>query len=225
MRIWLKLGILVLTLVVPWVISPPAAIAQLESSVHDFTTTGPQSDFQGAPWGNMCVTCHTVHHSTEAILLWNHTLSSQTLTFGTNATTWAGTQLPTNIGAWIGTTKYCLSCHDGSVAVGSLIHGSWTAGGSNLITDPEKIIAPGGSLSGNHPVAIPYPDIPGAIYNSITTMADPTRYITVPTGVKIYGNVSGTKGMECASCHEPHRDNTHGPLLRSGFGCTACHKM
>lgn len=223
MKKWL--GILALTLIVAWSTAPPV-MAQLQGSVHDFTLeTGPQADFKGTVSGQprLCTTCHSPHNTGSPQLLWNHTLSSNALTFGSNAATLAGTALPTNIKDWRGTTKNCLSCHDGSVAVGDLIHG--TDWGTNKITDPEKIIAPSGNLSGNHPVALPYPYITNAVYNAITSKANPSTYVSAPTDVKIYEFTAGEKGVECGSCHEVHRQNTSGPLLRRGSTnlCLRCH--
>ncbi len=220
MRRLTLIGMVALALAVAWATGPGAAIAGLEGSVHDFTiATGPNSQFKGA--SSMCSTCHVSHRSSNGILTWNHTLSANQLTFAQGAATSAGTRLPTNISSWTGTTKYCLSCHDGSVAVGNVIDTSdW---GTAKITDTDKIVAPGGDLSGIHPVAVPYPDIAGATYNGITTAADPSKYAAHPTGVRLYGRNTGQKGIECGSCHEVHADNTHGALLRGGFSCTACH--
>lgn len=232
MRRWLFLGLVTIVFIVAWAIAPPAVIAQLTGSVHDFTfETGPQADFKGTKSGapRLCTTCHSPHGTKSSMLLWNHTLSSNTLTFGTGAVTVAGTELPTNIKDWKGTTKYCLSCHDGSVAVGDLIHG--TDWGSNKITDTEKIIAPSGDLSGNHPVAIPYPYVASAVYNGITSKADPASYVSAPVDVKIYEFTKTQKGMECGSCHEVHRKNAGGPLLRKSGGtpsvslCARCHNL
>ncbi len=224
---WAKVSLVALALVAAWALAPPAAIAgTIVGTVHDFTATGGgTSDFKGAADYAVCDTCHTAHHSTESILMWNHTLSSNTLTFGTGAATTAGTTLPTNIGGQTGTTKYCLSCHDGSVAVGDTIAGSeWST--DNYITG-DMVIAPSGNLLGTHPVGVPYPDIAGATYQGIVSMADPDEYSDSPARVKIYGTVAGEKGIECATCHDIHNNPAHGPLLREGGTyasiCQECH--
>ncbi|MFQ5666210.1 MAG: cytochrome c3 family protein [Candidatus Binatia bacterium] len=204
-----------------WLLAPGLAFgaADISGTDHDFTTAGPNASFKGA--GSECETCHIPHHTGSAQLLWNHTLSGNTLTFGTSATTVAGTTLPTDVGSAPGTSKFCLSCHDGSVAVGSLIHG--TSWGTTKITG-DAVIAPSGSLVGNHPVEVPYPDQSSATYNSITTAADPSGYQTSPTGVKLFGTTAGQKGIGCASCHDPH-DATNDPFLRVAEAslCSSCH--
>jgi predicted CXXCH cytochrome family protein len=228
MRTWLKLTVAALAVVGASVVLAPIewAAADLATNVnnpHHFINTG-TSPFNAAP--GLCVTCHIPHHAGTVKPLWNHTLSGNTLTFGTNQTTIAGTALPTNIGTWQGTTRLCLSCHDGSIAVGDLINGAqW---GTDLITDNAKVVAPSGDLEGNHPVAVPYPATASAVYNGITSSAVTTDYNASPANVKIYqGAVGEQTGVECASCHDPH-DYSLGPsepFLRVAEAtlCTSCH--
>jgi predicted CXXCH cytochrome family protein len=190
---------------------PTAALGQtILGTLHDFTAYAPDP----------CVTCHTSHNAEGGPQgLWNHKLSSNTFSFGDNATTLSGTRLPTNISTWKGISRFCLSCHDGSVAVGAIINGaSWGT------EKAKKLIGENGNLEGTHPVAIPYPDQEGATYNNIVSAADPDRYVQNPQGVRLYGNTPGEKGMECGSCHNPH-ENPHGNFLRveRSAVCTSCH--
>lgn len=226
MRFLWILGVIALAFAVAVSVPSPAA-AQLTGSEHDFTVATGAAPFNEAPYSNMCVTCHSPHHTSSPALLWNHELSANTLTFGSGAATYAGTDLPTDVGAWVGPSKFCLSCHDGSVAVGSMIapvpNGSSWGGGEKVTGD--HLIAPNGSLAGNHPIALPYPYVPNAVYNGITSKADPTSYVTSPVDVKIYEFTATQKGIECGSCHEVHNKNTHGPFLRSGYGCQSCHNL
>ncbi len=215
MRKWLMLSTVARGLAVVWALTPAAAFADISGTPHDFSA----QEWSG---GEVCRVCHVPHNPVENLLLWNHELSSNSITFGDSQATTSGTSLPTNIGTWSGTTKYCLSCHDGSVAIDSFGGNV----GSTYITGSGQIGA-SGDLKGNHPVAIPYPDQPGATYNSITTGANPSDYVPSPTGVKVYGTTAGAKGLECGSCHEPH-DDTIDPFLRvtmtSSALCASCHK-
>lgn len=225
MHKWVKICFLAFGLMVVLALGPTVVwAATITSTSHDFTNTGPNATFQGAP--SLCVTCHVPHHAATTQLIWNHTLSSNTLTFGNSQTTSSGTTLPTDVGSAPGTSKYCLSCHDGSVAVGSLVHDSWTSGGNDAITNTDFIIAPSGNLANNHPIEIPYPDQAGATYNSITTAANPADFVGSPTGVKLFGTTAGAKGIACASCHDPH-NNANDPFLRVTYAaaqlCVSCH--
>lgn len=231
MRRGSRLCFIALALVASWALAPPAWAGVLAGSEHDLTAgTASATEYLTTPAGSLCVVCHVPHGGSTSGLLWNHTLSSATLTFGAGATTVAGTILPTNLGTWTGTTKNCLSCHDGTVAIGSLISG--TALGTTTM-DATHTIGSGGNIAGMHPVGVPYPDQANAVYNAITSQADPTGFNASPTKAKLFGTAVGFKGIECASCHDPHdgTGNANGNFLRlanSGttsatYICLNCH--
>jgi len=207
---------------------------------HDFTAgnTGPHSAYTPGtaldPDGGaindvgLCTYCHTPHKAQSTELLWNHTLSSQTFSY-TDAATTAGTPLPSFTGTWNGSSSRCLSCHDGSVAIGDValfIEEPHDAASGNMLDATKMTDIDGGlfviansttgSLDGNHPVAIPYPfGQASSTYNSITTgtSAALTEFVAAPTGVRLYtdaagsistGGTAGQSGIECSSCHDPH---------------------
>lgn len=224
MRRGLKLCLVTLALMAAWALAPPPAFAGIGTTKHDFTTTGPNASFKGAT--TLCETCHYPHNSGSTQLIWNHTLSAKNLTFGAGAATVVGTTLPSSIETAPGTSKYCLSCHDGTVNVGDLIKGTdWVQVGvtGEKITG-AAVTGTAGNISGNHPVEVPYPDSAGATYNSITTKADPAGYNASPTKVRLQGTTAGAKGIMCASCHDPH-DATIAKFLRVAYSslCTSCH--
>lgn len=183
---------------------------------HDFSTRGASG---------LCITCHGVHKVPNTPLLWNHTLSAQNFSWSDYPATVGGTPTPTNLRTWSGSTKMCLSCHDGTVDVGSLMSGtSFTGGKAPAITGAA------GDLKGNHPVGIPYP-YNGArnTYNGSTTGVNTpvSEYRAVPTKVKMFTDptvAANNTGIECGSCHNPH-DNSNGDFLRDAklTICQNCH--
>ncbi len=226
----------------------------LSGSAHDFTNAGvlPQ---QGSPVGDvgLCTFCHTPHKAITTELLWNHTLSQNNFHWDIAATT-AGTLFPTFSGlTYKGPTAKCLSCHDGSVAIGDI---AWFAESGPQSLQPtrhdtgEFNIGPGGNMAGNHPVAMPYPfnQLPST-YNGTTTGAGlvPTEWVPDPTAlatakIRLFkdvagsitaGPVAGSAGMECSSCHDPHnkqavddlflRGKLVGSGRSSGYICVQCH--
>lgn len=219
-----------LALLVAWAVvpAPTAADPALKATKHDFTTTGPSTTFRdaGASW---CSTCHTPHSGRQTQLMWNQSFSTNTtIGFPASTTTVAGTSLPTDIKDWSGTTKLCLSCHDGSVEVGTLAHDAWTTPAK--ITNTDRIVGSGGNLLGTHPVGVPYPATGTEVYNGITTKATTTDFVASPSSVKIFTDpgTSG-KGIECASCHDPHNKAvpaTPVKFLRVAVAdlCTTCHQ-
>lgn len=118
-----------------------------------------------------------------------------------------------------GVSNQCLSCHDGTVAVGTtMAYGQVTTRGSMYTQDVF-----GSNLQASHPfsMATPLKDSV-SLAESLTTSgktADPTGAVKL-----INGNI------ECTSCHDPHvqakdlvsrnflvKDSSYGAL------CLACH--
>ena len=196
----------------------------LEGSDHDFTGESTQNV-------GLCTFCHTPHRAQQTKLLWNHTLSSLTYSWEDTTVTTGGTPLPEFDESWQGVSKNCLSCHDGTVAIGDV---AWFNGGSQQLSSErhdspsdEKLITfydPGsGNLRGNHPVAHPFPyKSQASTYNGVTTgiAAVASGWQTDPqsSGIRLFnddgsGNVSagavaGQTGIECSSCHDPHNGST-----------------
>jgi len=204
-----------------WLLMPAVSMAIVAGGVHDLSAF--------APDGGVCVTCHHPHNKTNTRLIWNHGASTAaSYTWGTT-TTLAGTNLPTNILTWDGSTKYCLSCHDGSIVTGTIIAPSGTPGYGSKISGSAQVATAAGSMSGNHPVAVPYPTAAGAKYNVITTAALPADYVASPSNVKLYTDSAAAgpnnKGIECGSCHDVHYSGVNVHLLRDTLGaiCSDCH--
>lgn len=220
----------------------------IRGSAHDFS-----GKTAGAAVTGLCTFCHTPHRAQETRLLWNHTLSQNTYSWSDVSQTIGGTPLPTISQTWTGPTKFCLSCHDGSVTIGDIAwfnEKSWT-GAETLDTEKHdtgefNIATPTGDMKGNHPVAHPYPfQLAPSTYNSVATgqsvvvsefVADPTvkgiRLFTDQGGIVLAGATVGSTGIECSSCHDPHNGPTvkDHPLLRGELGgdspeyiCVKCH--
>ena len=242
------LAVLALAPVVSW------AGTGLALSAHDFTA-GVMGTPNAQPIG-LCTYCHTPHKAQSTLLLWNHTLSSNNFGWDVAQTT-AGTPFPTLAGAsYAGPSTKCLSCHDGSVAVGDI---AWfnaapqpAANGFKLGTttpDTSHVVGASGAMKGNHPIGMPYP-YAGApnTYNGKTNGAElitadfvaapaaPIRLFNQVNAVTVAaGPASGTTGIECSSCHDPHnkqsvtgqdfflRGNLTGSTIADGYICVKCH--
>src|ERR1051326_4728424 len=78
---------------------------------HDLSVAG-SGTIKATIESEVCFFCHTPHRGTGQTPLWNHTLSSVTYTPYSSSTAKATIGQPT------GASKLCLSCHDGTVAIG-----------------------------------------------------------------------------------------------------------
>jgi predicted CXXCH cytochrome family protein len=199
-------------------------------SKHDLRATG-----GGTPTGNglteVCVVCHTPHQTTSANSqdpLWNRTLSS-TASYGVYASATLNAT-PTDVGGGTlgsaSTTSLCLSCHDGTVSVLSMLNppnsGTPTVTAlANRITaagliDPANTAYVGTSLTNDHPVNFTYDT---ALATADGGLHDPAT--TAAVAALIPG---GT--VQCSSCHDVHNPTNVPFLVMSNAAsalCTTCH--
>ncbi|MGW8370074.1 MAG: cytochrome c3 family protein, partial [Gammaproteobacteria bacterium] len=105
-----------------------APIADIRNTKHNFSATvipDPSMVTRTAhatTESQICAFCHTPHGATpeQKAPLWNRQLSSATYTLY-NSNPVAGTSLDaTDLGNPSGKSKLCLSCHDGTIALGAV---------------------------------------------------------------------------------------------------------
>ncbi len=234
--------------------SAEGAAGGLQGTVHDFTQATGLTPNTNPPAGvgdvGLCTYCHTPHKAYSTALLWNHTLSTSNFSWDIAKTT-AGTNFPTFRGdTYKGATAKCLSCHDGTVAIGDI---AWFVEGKPAVLDPMQHAAPepanianGADMAGNHPVAMPFPyQGQGSTYNGVTTgpqiSLDEWQADPVANGIRLFnddgagnitaGPVLASTGIECSSCHDPHNKKTADDLFLRGtltgsdtnYICLKCH--
>lgn len=165
----------------------------------------------------VCIFCHTPHNATaNTPPLWNRGIGAGSYQMYSN---------PGGIQGQIasapdGGSELCLSCHDGTIALNSIINES--ASGTPTLTDartPSHLTAEGKltgyaligtDLSNDHPISITYAYLDDEGLNDPATLSLP-----------LYNNK-----VQCSSCHNVHNpDNT--PFLRiNNLGsalCLECH--
>ena len=189
--------------------------AQIAGDALGMHSLGPgsQSPVTGAR-PDACAYCHAPHSALNTGL-WNQKLTTQTYTTYTSDTEANMGRQPT-LGK---VSNQCLSCHDGTVAVGTtVVYGQVTTRGSMYSQDVF-----GSNMQASHPFSLTLPlkdniDLVSTLAASGTT-ADTTGAVRL-----IGGNV------ECTSCHNPHvqaRDIVSQNFLvkdsSSGRLCLACH--
>jgi len=197
--------------VVSIALTPRGALAQetvtSPTNKHNLSTSGP-GPVKAVAMTEICVFCHTPHNSNPVPPLWSQTLSGTTYTRYTSTTMAATTGVPQ------GSSKLCLSCHDGTVAIGSsLKYGQIPLQGlsGGLLTGPSSL---GTNLSDDHPIS--FVPVTG------------TELVNPPASSPVKLDPSGQ--VQCTTCHDPHEmeiDPTTGKFLvannSSSSLCLTCH--
>lgn len=201
-----------LGLVLCWPLQPLASSSIVETR-HNLSNTGPGPIKSVAD--EICIFCHTPHHGRGDIpYLWNRQDSTEVYTTYRSSTLYAGVGQPT------GASKLCLSCHDGTIALGALVSRAVEiefAGGLRFMPEESRARL-GTDLSDDHPVSLIY-DATLAARN--TQLRDPTA---LPPPIRLDGNSE----LQCTACHDPH-DNSFGKFLvmsdEYSALCTSCHQL
>ncbi|MDQ1337291.1 MAG: hypothetical protein QG617_258, partial [Campylobacterota bacterium] len=209
---------------------------------HNLSTTGSGS-IKASSEQEICIFCHTPHHTRpQGTPLWNRSMPASAYTmYDSEYLRRFNYPMPTALGSDNGTpgaiSRQCLSCHDGTVAVGSVYIVRGTILGETLI-DMVGLTAGmmtsantgyiGTDLSVHHPVGIQYSTTPTVSFGVGTRNME--LKATPDSPIKLY-DYSGTKYVECSSCHDPHKENAKFLHVDSGANhaqnavttCTACH--
>ena len=180
--------------------------------VHNFAPTGISPVTGARP--DTCAYCHAPHSGLN-VGLWNQKLTKQIYT-----TYSSDTEKNTGAQPTLGSdSNHCLSCHDGTVAMGStVVYGQVTTHGS---INSQDVF--GANMQTTHPFSMVLPlkdsiDLYASLAANHRTN-DPTGAVAL-----VNGNV------ECTSCHDPHIQAKDPIALNflvknssSGQLCLACH--
>lgn len=137
--------------------------AGIKDTKHNLSASGPGT-IKAQTETQICVFCHTPHAASTAGPLWNHSLSTYNYTLLTPGDPLRSTTQKSDPIQPDGGSKLCLSCHDGTVALGQLYNkpGSGLGGGVPVTMLPGATYMPAGStnlgtdLRAHHLVSIAY---------------------------------------------------------------------
>jgi predicted CXXCH cytochrome family protein len=188
------------------------ANAQIANSRHNFSTMG----WSG---GEICKPCHTPHFAIEGMpRLWNHALTTATYQMHEGTGT-----AEDNFDV---TSRMCLSCHDGTVALDSF----GGQDGTNFINPVANL---GTNLLDDHPVGsdAQYPPDPIPSYwNNAFNPATNGRVGSGSNTVRL--QVWNDNGVDryvvgCTTCHNPHNRGNfpHMTVVTNSASnlCLICH--
>jgi predicted CXXCH cytochrome family protein len=186
-------AIQIVALLVLVMLASGAARQSVRDTSHNLSVTGPGA-IRAASETRICIFCHSSHNATNEGPLWNHQTSSPAAFRIYDRATMQGSAQQPN-----GATKLCLSCHDGTIAVGS-VHSSQQAiemqnvGGAGEIPASRKAHI-GTDLSGTHPVSVKMNEQTAL---ARTSLRWPPYDSEADVGLDEFGFV------QCTSCHDPH---------------------
>lgn len=208
-RSWALVGVAAAILAV-------AGLALAQSSVvdspHNLSASGP-GPVRALSEDQVCIFCHAPHNASPVQPLWNRAMPSESYSIYTSRALNARPGQPT------GTSKMCLSCHDGTIALGAVFSRDMPilmSGG--VTTMPHGNGHIGTDLRDDHPISF--------VYDRRLTVDDPK--LVDPAGLPAQLRFDSNRELQCTTCHDAH-DNSLGSFLvmdnlRSQL-CVSCHNM
>jgi len=214
-----------------------------DGNKHNFSSTNTAVNFRAIDTGDprsteICVFCHTLHHSSGEGPLWNR--RSTTVSFfkryssPTLAIDDAVLQGASEYGQPNGSSRLCLSCHDGITALGAVfttplsnIHFIDVRSGSS---GPDVKIGYE-TYSSHHPVSFKYNQTVRNLL--ISPPYNKEFWDTPPTDKDVKVRLDKQERMQCTTCHDPHQDQSDTPSATTPFWttgtydkvCMSCHKI
>lgn len=175
---------------------------------HNLSVSGPGT-VKAATEDEICIFCHTPHNSSPAAPLWNRSSPGVTYSLYSSSTLNA---LP---GQPDGSSVLCLSCHDGTIALGNILNGtpiSFTGGITTMPTGTNNLST---NLTNDHPISF--------VYNAVLSSND--GQLKTPAAITPPVKLENSK-VQCTSCHDPH-ENLYTDFLvttsQTSNLCNSCH--
>jgi predicted CXXCH cytochrome family protein len=183
----------------------------IRSTKHNLSISGP-GPITASSESRICIFCHIPHQKGSAIrYLWNRSDPANPYFPYFSST------LKADVGQPTGASRMCLSCHDGTIALGAIASSPTEIplkGGVRFMPE-DSASNLGTDLSDDHPISFVYDEM---LSLDNRQLREPSW---LPPQVKLENNQ-----LQCTACHDPH-NNTYGQFLvmdnTASALCTACH--
>ncbi len=193
-----------------WFTAGSEAQDSIVNTPHNLSAGGPGT-VRAVSESQVCIFCHAPHHTSGTSPLWNRATSQANYQIYQSTTLDAQPDQPT------GSSKLCLSCHDGTIALGSVLSrpDQIQMVGGNFM--PAGLTNLGTDLSDDHPISF--------LYSSGLAAAD--SQLVAPSALPPQLRLDANSQLQCTTCHDAHH-NPNGKFLlmdnRFSALCTSCHE-
>lgn len=189
----------------------PAAGQSLRLTKHNLSDSGP-GPVKAVTESRICIFCHAPHRSSGQPPLWNRSDGRVTYLVYDSPTLQAQAGQPT------GASRLCLSCHDGTIALGEIVSEAnqiQFQGGTVFLPPGHSLLDV--NLADDHPVSF--------AFDEALAISDPE--LVSPSSLPATLPLDNDGQMQCTSCHDSH-NNDFGDFLRMSplFSqlCVGCHQ-
>ncbi len=187
------------------------AAGSIVTTKHNLAISGP-GPIKSTSEEEVCVFCHAPHQARrDTPYLWNRTDST------VNYATYTSSTINSIIGQPTGASKLCLSCHDGTIALGAVLTRPQEIpfiGGLRFLADGKTKL--GSDLSDDHPISFLFDDALAATNGELNS----------PSSLTANVKLDDQNMLQCTSCHDPHSDD-YGKFLvtdnKFSALCVSCH--
>ncbi|MFQ5790679.1 MAG: cytochrome c3 family protein [Acidobacteriota bacterium] len=202
--------------------------ASVASTLHNLSVSGP-GEIKSKTETEVCKFCHIPHSAVVPEPLWSHALSQVGQYGVAKIRRGGGTAEPAPQPD--GSSRLCMSCHDGTVALGDIAREEQALPmeGSQRL-NPGQNGYLGTDLSGSHPISFEVPDGDQGLRGGARDMG-----LRPLSAIRSDGQVRlDKKGkMQCTTCHEPHSDQYYRSGRVPHFWvkpsvkevCLTCHEL
>jgi len=184
------------------------AAAGVKNSKHDLSASS-NANIRANSEQEICIFCHTPHNSSPQAPLWNRNSSGQ------NYQPYSSSSAIASVGQPNGASLLCLSCHDGTIALGDVLsRGSTIQMNSTFM--PAGSTRIGTDLTDDHPVS----------FSFTSTLANQRGELINPSSLTGAVKLDGNSRMQCTSCHDPHNNDNGKFLVMQNVEsslCKTCH--
>ena len=204
-KAFINIIVISLLLCVPF----PGGTQSLINSKHNLSVTGPGT-IKSEGETEVCTFCHTPHNARPSGPLWNKNDP------GATYTPYSSSTMNATVGQPDGTSIMCLSCHDGTIALGNVVSRKTPISFGGLTTLPSGKSNLGTNLSDDHPISFLYD----------AALASTNGQIKQPGSITQPVSLDRNSKMQCTSCHDAHDNSFSKFLVMSNQGsalCYSCH--